>query len=255
MNKGRHKQQGRMRSRAVTILAVAMLVIGVGLFSFPYTEQLVYNQNSANEMRRFDERVEQLKVEAIPLPSTDGKTPRYLSDLYEKMQQYNEEIYEAGQSGLIDPFSYEEPSFELAQWGVEDEIFGYIDIPAMDAKLPILLGANNENMKLGAVHLSQTSLPIGGINTNCVLAGHRGYHGAVMFRNIENMQVGDELKITNLWETLTYRCTETKVILPSEVEEVLIQPGRDMVTLFSCHPFRHNYQRYVIYCERVTQEG
>lgn len=36
-----------------------------------------------------------------------------------------------------------------------------------------------------------------------------------------------------------------------ETEEVLIQEGRDLVTLITCHPYRHNYQRYVVYCERV----
>ena len=34
--------------------------------------------------------------------------------------------------------------------------------------------------------MSQTSMPIGGENTNCVIAGHRGgYHGEQLFKNIE----------------------------------------------------------------------
>lgn len=37
--------------------------------------------------------------------------------------------------------------------------------------------------------MSQTSLPIGGNNTNCVIAGHRGYGGASYFRYIEKLQV------------------------------------------------------------------
>lgn len=42
--------------------------------------------------------------------------------------------------------------------------------------------------------------------------------------------------ITNLWETLTYTVSEIKVIEPNEIDEILIQPGRDLVTLLTCHP-------------------
>lgn len=128
---------------------------------------------------------------------------------------------------------------------------GSVEIPRMGVELPLYLGANEENMRLGAAHLSQTSLPIGGENTNCVIAAHRGYAMAAMFRDIEAMQEGDEVIVTNLWETLTYQVVETKVILPSDTEEVLIREGRDLVTLITCHPYGHNYQRYVVYCERV----
>ena len=48
------------------------------------------------------------------------------------------------------------------------------------------------------------SLPIGGANTNCVIAGHRGYGGASYFRYIDKLQIGDTVTITNLWGQLTY---------------------------------------------------
>ena len=121
----------------------------------------------------------------------------------------------------------------------------------MEVELPILLGANTENMKEGAVHLTETSYPVGGENTNCVLAAHRGSSRAAMFRDIEILEIGDEIIIRNFRETLTYRVAELRVISPTDVQELLIQPGRDLVTLITCHPYRHNDQRYVVYCERV----
>lgn len=40
--------------------------------------------------------------------------------------------------------------------------------------------------------MTQTSMPVGGENTNCVIAAHRGgYHGDAMFRDIEILQPGD----------------------------------------------------------------
>jgi sortase A len=65
-------------------------------------------------------------------------------------------------------------------------------------------------MSKGAAHLSQTSLPIGGENTNCVIAAHRGFWKAAMFRDIEKLQIGDRITVTNPWATLIYEVTETK---------------------------------------------
>ena len=104
----------------------------------------------------------------------------------------------------------------------------------------------------GAANLSQTSLPIGGENTNSVIAGHRGYGGASYFRYIDKLQIGDTVTVTNLWEELTYRVSEIKIIYPNEVEEILIQPGRELLTLLTCHPYASGgKQRYLVICERA----
>lgn len=96
-------------------------------------------------------------------------------------------------------------------------------------------------------------MPIGGTNTNCVLAGHRGWYGALFFRHIELLEIGDVVLITNLWETLRYTVSEIKVIEPDAIDEILIQPGRDLVTLLTCHPYGSGGRyRYVVYCERMV---
>ncbi len=95
------------------------------------------------------------------------------------MEAYNESIFADKQDGLCDPWSYQAPVFDLAEYGIEDGIVGILSIPKMDLELPIYLGATAEHLAGGAAQLSQTSMPIGGNNTNCVLAGHRG--GTALF--------------------------------------------------------------------------
>lgn len=104
----------------------------------------------------------------------------------------------------------------------------------------------------GAAHLTQTSYPIGGENTNCVLAAHRGYYKAPMLREVERLQIGDTVYLQNFRETLTYTVSELRIIDPSDVDALLIQPGRDLLTLVTCHPLGSNRQRYVVYCERAA---
>lgn len=99
--------------------------------------------------------------------------------------------------------------------------------------------------------LGNTSAPIGGVNTNCVIAGHRGWYGADYFRHIDRLQAGDMVTITNLWETLTYAVVDVKIIQPDQVDKIKIQPGRNLLTLITCHPYASGgRQRLVVYCER-----
>ena len=183
---------------------------------------------------------------------TEQEETRDYPELWMDMVRYNETIYAQGQAGLSCAYDYQKPSFRLTDYGLSDEVFGVISIPVMELEMPIFLGATEQHMADGAAHLSQTSLPIGGENTNCVIAGHRGYNGASYFRYIDKLKVGDLVSVTNLWETLTYRVCEIRIIDPHDVTEILIQPGRDLLTLLTCHPYASGgRQRYVVYCERV----
>lgn len=183
---------------------------------------------------------------------TKQEETRDYPELWADMVRYNETIYTQGQAGLSCEYDYQKPSFRLSDYGLGDEVFGVISIPAMELEMPIYLGATEQHMANGAAHLSQTSLPIGGENTNCIIAGHRGYNGASYFRYIDKLKVGDAVYITNLWERLTYRVCEIKIIDPHDVPEILIQPERELLTLLTCHPYASGgKQRYVVYCERV----
>ena len=170
------------------------------------------------------------------------------------MIAYNVSIYMDGQAGLVDAWSYQKESFDLAQYGIEDSIAGYITIPSIDVEMPLYLGASYENLRMGFAQLSQTSMPIGGNNTNCVVACHRGWNGAVYLRDADQMEIGDEVILQNLWETLNYEVCEIEVIAPYEIDKVLIQQGRDMLTIVTCTPYGVGSHRLILYCERVDEE-
>ncbi len=177
----------------------------------------------------------------------DGET----DPLYLAVEAYNQSIYESGQENFLDPWSYEQVPVTLE--GLEDSVFGYIEIPKMHQILPLYIGASSEHMAEGAAVLGQTSIPIGGENTNSVIAGHRGYSGQPFFKEIENLEAGDKVLVTNPWETLTYIVASIDIIDPYNVDAVKIQADRDMITLLTCHPYASGGKfRYVVYCARDT---
>ena len=182
----------------------------------------------------------------------ERKPEQQYPELLAALQEYNRQLYAEKQCNLTDLEACEEPAADLAAYGIEDEILGVLEIPAMDLTMPVYLGASDEHLAIGAAVLGNTSAPIGGDNTNCVIAGHRGWKGADYFRHIDRLAVGDSVTLTNLWETLTYTVTDIQIIQPHEVDKIKIQQGRDLLTLLTCHPYASGgRQRYVVCCERT----
>ena len=104
--------------------------------------------------------------------------------------------------------------------------------------------------------MGNSSIPIGGKNTNAVIAGHRGYNGAPYFRYVPELQVGDSVDVTNLWGILHYKVVETRIIQPNDIDAIKIQPGRDLITLLTCHPYASGgRQRFLVICERMEEEN
>ena len=223
--------------KLIRIIAVILLIAGIGFFTYPIALKIAFNMQADKAIDQF----ESIK--------TDNALP--YSELRKAMFDYNEQLYLSGQSGLIDQLSYEKPDFLLSDYGVDSDILGYITIPKIDIKLPIYNGASKENMAKGAAYLANTSLPVGGDNTNCVIAAHTRYKGIQMFKRITELKTGDEIYITNFWETLVYKVCETKVIDPKDSQNIYIQENRSLVTLSTCHPYPNNYQRYLVYAELV----
>lgn len=245
-----------MGKRLQKVLLALLLLLGLSVFCFPYAQGLLLKREMESTVQTFQEQKETQPTTSVVISdSTEASKQRQYPDLWADMTAYNDTIFAQGQSGLSCKLDYQQPSFRLADYGLKEEVFGVITIPAMELEMPIYLGATEQHMADGAAHLSQTSLPIGGANTNSVIAGHRGYGGASYFRYIDKLQIGDTVMVTNLWEQLTYRVAEIKIIYPYEVNEILIQPGRELMTLLSCHPYASGgKQRYLVICERVYQE-
>ena len=225
--------------KLIRIIAIILFIVGLGFFAYPIVLREACDIQANKAIDQFDQ-----------LKTTNDDNLLY-TELRRAMFEYNEKLYLSGQSGLIDQLSYEKPDFLLSDYGIDSDILGYITIPAIDIKLPIYNGASKENMAKGAAYLAHTSLPVGGENTNCVIAAHTRYKSIYMFKRITELNVGDKIYITNFWETLVYQVVETKVIDPNDSQNIYIKANRSLITLSTCHPYPDNYQRYLVYAELV----
>ena len=246
-----------------SILAALLLLSGCIMLLYPSLNGLWVDYTMLKGAREFLSYVEVkpftpgegIPSETVPqAEAEESAPPTEHTRLWLDMKSYNEAIFREGQEGLSNPTAYEESSFYLADYGLESEVFGVLTIPRLSLEMPIYLGASKQNMASGAAIMGQTSLPIGGSNTNCVLAGHRGWNGAAYFLYINQLEKGDIVTVTNLWETLTYEVVGIQIISPNDVEAIHIQPNRELLTLLTCHPpASGGKQRYLVFCERVYE--
>lgn len=222
--------------------SIALIVLGIGMCLYPTARSEMIHKETVSYQKEVDAAYKENKKA--------GKN-KESDSFYQSIKKYNEDIYKNKQKDLKDAFSC--TWFPIPLDGFKDERCGYIKIPAMDVELPLYVRATDENMAKGAAVLGNTSLPIGGKNTNSVIAGHRGYHGAPYFREIERLKTGDKVYIKNPWEKLTYVVKNIKIVYPDDSDEIRIQQGKDMITLLTCHPYRsHGKYRYLVFCERDT---
>lgn len=262
-NKGK-----RSRKIAIVFLSVFMLA-GFVVAIFPVVNGLYHTWYANQEIEEFIAMTAAEEPTPTVIPTAkveitaseepeevveEPPKPTY-TELRAAMEAYNLRIFEEKQEGLCDAWSYTNPSFVLEDYGVPDGAMGVLSIPSLSIKLPLYLGATYDHLSNGAAQLSQTSLPIGGENTNCVIAGHCGWRGSNYFRYLSQIQIGSYVYVTNLWETLTYEVVETAIIWPYDTDKILIQEGKDMITLFTCHPYASGGRfRFVVYCERVYED-
>lgn len=131
-----------------------------------------------------------------------------------------------------------------------DTSIGYVVIPSLSLSMPIYHGTGNAALSAGCGHLDYTSLPVGENNTHTAITAHSGMANMRAFDDIRDLEPGDVIGISVLGTMRCYRVTESETVLPTEVESLDIQPGRDLCTLITCTPYGINTHRLLVHATR-----
>jgi sortase A len=131
------------------------------------------------------------------------------------------------------------------------EAMARVRVPTAAIDLPVYHSTNDDVIAKGAGHLYGTSLPVGGVGTHAVLTSHTGMSNATLFDHLTQVGEGDLMYVDVYGETLAYQVDSIKVILPTEIDELHVVPGADLLTLFTCTPYAVNTHRLLVTGHRV----
>ena len=130
-------------------------------------------------------------------------------------------------------------------------IMGYIEIPKIHVKLSLFHGTDEKVLETSIGHLEGTSLPVGGLGTHSVLSGHRGLPSARLFSDLDKLREGDIFTIHVLNETFTYQVDQIRVVEPTDLSTLVVDPKKDLLTLVTCTPYGVNTHRLLVRGHRI----
>lgn len=233
-----------MKKHLPLILIIVILVVGVGILSYPLFSSVVNNIASRQTAEDHQKRIEKL--------DKDDKNA-----LYAEADVYNQSLTD--NVILTDPFDEEAykrigSTYKKAFNVTPDGLICYIDIPKINVYLPVYHGTAEETLAKTAGHLENTSIPVGGESTHAVISAHSAFPGETFFDYLPDLKEGDEFYIHILDRTLKYEVDQIKVVTPETTEDLRITKGKDYVTLITCTPYSINTHRLLVRGSRVPYD-
>ena len=229
------------------IIAVIMLITGIAFVLYPIIGNIVnvMKQNAVQD--EYNAMVYQL--------NTETKT-----QLKEEAAEYNKKLAE-GQLDIISTDedtidkNYDDGSGYTAALNAGNDVLAIIKIPKIDIELPIYRGTNAETLEQGIGHLRNTSLPVGGESSHCVLTGHTGLPRSMLFTDLNKLEYGDMFYIQFIDEIHAYKVDQIKIVEPYDSSDLGIIDGKDYITLLTCYPYGINSHRLLVRGERTAFDG
>ena len=223
-----NRQRERKGAKVPLILSLALLVLGAGIFFYPAISNFIADLSHR----------EIITSHANMVNSLDEAT---LEEEWQKAIEYNENLmgdpvhdpFIPG-SGYAIPDNYQDV---LAL----DDVMCTLEIPKISLSLPVYHGTSEEVLTKGIGHMEVTALPIGGLNRHTVLTGHRGLPSAELFTRLDEMEIGDHFYIHVLDEVHAYQVDQITTVEPDELENLVAEADKDLVTLVTCTPYAVEY--------------
>ena len=222
------------------IFCVIIFITGFGIASYPFISNMVAQRHASQVVKDYETNVEEMDEEKIDA-------------MKEAAKKYNEQL--SNVVSVDDENENNEQGESYVDLLNIGESLGYITIPKIDVNLPIYNGTSQDVLSKGVGHMEQSSYPLGGESTHCVLTGHRGLPSAVLFTDLDKLEIGDEFYLHVLDEILAYKVDQIKVVEPNESGDLEIIDGKDYCTLVTCTPYAINSHRLLVRGERTEYKG
>jgi sortase A len=130
------------------------------------------------------------------------------------------------------------------------ENIGTLEIPTIDASLPIIHGTDEDELEKGVGHYKGSVLP--GEPDHSVLSGHRD----TVFRNLKDVQLQDTLVVTTSAGRFIYEVVDIYIV--DQYDQSVITPTPNAtLSLTTCYPFTfvgNAPERYIIHSVLVEYE-
>ena len=238
---------GRVITRVLTVLAfAAVFLIGLCVLLYPRMSNYINEKNQTRVINIYEDSL-------VPLSAADYD--KYLADA----QAYNRRLAESGirigeaiESAADGRDAAGDYNSLLNVTG--DGMMGYVVIDKIGVSLPIFHGTGETTLEDGAGHIEGSSLPVSGESVHAVVSAHTGLPSSKLFTDLDQLAEGDTFEMHVLDRVYTYQVDQILTVLPSEVDSLGIEDGKNYVTLVTCTPYGVNSHRLLVRGALVSDE-
>lgn len=232
------RRRRRKRVSISTLILVAVLMAGAVLLAYPTASDWWNKIHAYQAINDYAAQVDSLDRSEI-------------DEMFEAAERYNRKLSNGTDFALTE----EEMEEYLSLLNITGTgVMGYVQIPGIGVELPVYHTVDESVLQTAVGHIPGTSLPVGGERTHAVVSGHRGLPSAKLFTDLNKLSVGDVFLMTILDRTFTYQVDQIRIVLPDEIGELAIQPGRDYMTLVTCTPYGVNSHRMLVRGVRIENQ-
>lgn len=228
-----------MKRTLTNLMLILVFLIGLSLLLYPSVSDWWNSMHQTRAIANYSETVSQLDAGVY-------------DDIWRQAEDYNAALARQGIRWTLGGEELAEYDRQLDPGGTG--IMGYIEIPKINCSLPIYHGTSDSVLQIAIGHIAGSSLPVGGGSTHAVLSGHRGLPSAKLFTNLDQLEVGDLFMLEVLNEVLSYEVDQILIVLPHEVDTLVIEDGEDLCTLVTCTPYGVNSHRLLVRGHRVENQ-
>lgn len=131
-----------------------------------------------------------------------------------------------------------------------DEVTGVLHIDSIDLKAPVVRGAAPEKLNKALGTIDGLDEP-GTLNGSTAIAGHQSHVFGQFFNRLNELQIGDQMELETITETLRYEVFDIQVVKPENVDILKRQKGITLLSLVTCYPERSNQFRLVVQAKQI----
>ena len=145
---------GKIRVKKIRVIfCIILFLTGLGIAAYPFISNEIAKKNSSQVVKDYETNVKKIDTEKV-------------NAMKEAAKRYNDQISKVVATDEEGTDSADTSYADLLNVG---ESLGYITIPKIDVNLPIYNGTNQDVLAKGVGHMEQSSYPLGGESTHCVL--------------------------------------------------------------------------------------
>lgn len=233
-----------MKKKILSGLFVLIFLALIGVIDYPFVSRIINEIDQTNVTRDYEHVIDELSEE---------EKQRYLAEAV----SYNKKLVENAAVSLSLPFedteSEDEEYHSLLNMH-QDGVMASVEIPKIEARLPVYHGTAEAVLQKGAGHLEGSSLPVGGESSHTILSAHRGLPTKRLFTDLDQIEEEDIFLIRIFDRVMAYQVHEVVVVTPDEVAPLKIIAGEDLATLITCTPYGINTHRIYVHGHRVPYE-